>query len=267
MAKKLNSDGQPYEDQESLRSQISTPFKQFLAWYVNKTFNGGLLALNKRTCDFLEPNSNATVLDVGTGDGETFLWWGKIIGSTTLHAMDAIENKHKDAIKTFIASLDEKWPVQSNFYDVVISSQNIEHIIDTPLYMNECNRVLKPGGYFIILTENLSSWANIFATIMGWLPFSFSNMFGYPFGNKLIWHASLPKEDFSEFYEKKLWGCLGHQRLFTPLALRHLGEKYGFRFEKNFAGGYLPFWGLISKWLCRMDPIHAHFIGIKLRKK
>ena len=59
-------------------------------------------------------------------------------------------------------------------------------------------------------------------------------MFGYPLGNKLVWHDGLPKEDGNKFYEKRLWGCLGHQRLFTLLALRQLGERFGFRQEARF---------------------------------
>jgi hypothetical protein len=125
---------------------------------------------------------------------------------------------------------------------------------------------LKPGGYAIVLTENLASWANIFATVMGWMPFSFTNMFGWPVGNRLVWHQKLQKEDLSGFYEKKIWGCLGHQRLFTPLALRQIGERYGFLPEAGFGAGYLPLWGRLSNWMSKVELVHPHFIGIKWRK-
>ncbi len=266
MAKSYYEDGLPYEDQSQLRAAIRSPWKKALAWYVNKSFNGGVCDLNRHVRRYFEPNPSATVLDVGTGDGDQFLWWAQQIGATRLHAMDAIPNRHQDRIQTTLTALDEAWPYADRFFDVVISSQNIEHIIDTPLYMKECLRVLKPGGYAIIMTENLASWANIGATVMGWMPFSFSNMFGYPLGNRLIWHEGLPKEDFTKFYERKLWGCLGHQRLFTPLALRQLGEHYGFRFEAAFGSAYLPLWGVLSEWFSRLDTTHAHFIGVKLRK-
>lgn len=266
MAKKHYPDGLPYEDQSDLRKAIRSPWKRALAWYVNQGFNGGLCALNRRVREYLEPNSEAEVLDVGTGDGETYLWWAKHIGSARLHSMDALPGAHPEKIHSVRTALDEAWPLEDAIFDVVISSQNIEHIIDTPLYLRECYRVLKPGGYAIFLTENLASWANIGATVMGWMPFSFSNMFGYPMGNRLIWHQGLPKEDLSEFYRKKLWGCLGHQRLFTLSALKDLGERHGFVVEAWFGEGYLPFWGALSRVLARLDAHHCHFIGIKLRK-
>ena len=267
MDKHFYSDGLPYEDQSDLRTQVRSPLKKLLAWYVNKTFNGGLCEINRCVRQHLEHDPDAVVLDVGTGDGELFLWWARQIGSSHLYAVDAVPNPHTAQIQTVIAPLDMAWPFADNFFDVVISSQNIEHIIDTPLYLNEACRVLKPNGYLLVVTENLASWANIGALVLGWMPFSFTNMFGYSLGNKLVWHDSLPKQDISEFYQRKLWGCLGHQRLFTPLALRQMGERAGFRWEANIGGGYIPFWGWLSRLLSCGNVSHAHFIGVKLRKQ
>jgi SAM-dependent methyltransferase len=266
MGKKHCSDGLPYEDQSHLRAEIHNPWRKLLSWYADQTYNGGMRALNRAVCEHLECNPSATVLDVGTGDGELFLYWSQSIGTGHLYALDAISNQHADRIQTTLANLDGEWPFPDARFDVVISSMNIEHIVDTPLYLHECFRALKDGGYAVILTENLASWANIFATMMGWMPFSLTNMFGYPIGNQLIWHNDLPKEDLSMFYGKKLWGCLGHQRLFTPLALRQLGERHGFVCEAQWGKGYLPFWGIMSHCMFRMDTRHPHFIGIKLRK-
>lgn len=266
MPKSFHNDGLPYENQAALRAAIRPSWKKLLAWYVDRVFNGGLAALNRRMKCFLEPDPSAVVLDVGIGDGDLLLWWARYIGTSHLYGIDAIPNQHADKIKTAIAPLDQPWPYTDRFFDVVISSQNIEHIIDTPLYLNECRRVLKEGGYAIILTENLASWANIAGTMMGWMPFSLTNMFGEPIGNKLVWHQGLPKGDFDKFYSERLWGCIGHQRLFTPLALRHLAERHGFVCEANFGAGYLPFWGIVSEWLSKCDATHSHFIGVKLRK-
>jgi SAM-dependent methyltransferase len=266
MPRKFHPDGLPYQDQSDLRAQIHSPWKRFFAWYVNQAFNGGFDEINRKIRGYFEPNPSAAILDVGTGDAELLLWWADRIGSRDLHALDAITNPHGDRVKTILAPLDGKWPLDDARFDVVISSQNIEHIIDTPLYLDECRRVLKPGGYVVLATENIASWANIAALLCGWMPFSLTNMFGYPLGNRLIWHDNLPKEDLSRFYREKLWGCLGHQRLFTPLALRQLGERHGFRHEASFGAAYLPFFGALSRFFSWLDPRHCHFIGIKMRK-
>jgi len=266
MPTKYSDDGAPYEDQSDLRELHGSSWKRILAWYANKTFNGGLSDLNHRARNFLEEDPKATVLDIGTGDGEQLIWWSKKIGTEKLFSIDAVPNKYPEKIKTFTAALDQKWPISDDFCDVLISSQNIEHVIDTPLYMQECNRVLKSGGYVLILTENLASWANIGSLVLGWIPFSLTNMFRFSLGNPLVWHSGLPKDNRTEFYNNKLWGCLGHQRVFTLYALKKLGERYGFSVEAIFGEGYLPFWGSVSRIFSRLNTTHCHFIGIKLRK-
>jgi hypothetical protein len=67
-------------------------------------------------------------------------------------------------------------------------------------------------------------------------------------------------------YRRRLWGVLGHQRLFSLYALGDLASKFGFEVEARFGGGYLPLFGGLSRVACRIDPWHAHFIGVKLRK-
>lgn len=78
--------------------------------------------------------------------------------------------------------------LENESIDVVFSNQVIEHLYETDKFISEIYRILKPGGYAVISTENLSSWHNIFALILGWQPFSLSNIsslrssIGNPFG-------------------------------------------------------------------------------------
>jgi SAM-dependent methyltransferase len=44
--------------------------------------------------------------------------------------------------------------IHSNYYDTVIAGQVIEHIGNFSKFLNECNRILKKNGRFIISTEN-----------------------------------------------------------------------------------------------------------------
>jgi 2-polyprenyl-3-methyl-5-hydroxy-6-metoxy-1,4-benzoquinol methylase len=47
----------------------------------------------------------------------------------------------------------------------------IEHLRDTDGFMIELQRVLKPGGIAVISTNNLASWHNIVALMLGAQPF------------------------------------------------------------------------------------------------
>jgi 2-polyprenyl-3-methyl-5-hydroxy-6-metoxy-1,4-benzoquinol methylase len=100
------------------------------------------------------------VLEVGCGEGR---------------GIDVMLPKSKsftavDKIEPVIGELRKKYPaakfqsmnipplsgLADNSYDVVVSFQVIEHIENDRLYLQEINRVLKPGGLALITTPNRS---------------------------------------------------------------------------------------------------------------
>ena len=67
--------------------------------------------------------------------------------------------------------LNKKFPIKDNSVDVVVSDQVIEHLTDVvDNFVKEIFRILKPEGYAVISTENLSSWNNLFALLFGYGP-------------------------------------------------------------------------------------------------
>ena len=56
------------------------------------------------------------------------------------------------------------------------ANQVIEHLYETDSFVNEIPRVLRKDGYAVISTEALSSWHSVFALILGWQPFSLTNI-------------------------------------------------------------------------------------------
>jgi len=52
----------------------------------------------------------------------------------------------------------EAIPFQDNFFDVVYSSNVLEHVNDPPKVISEIVRVLKPGGHAQIVVPNYGSW-------------------------------------------------------------------------------------------------------------
>jgi len=120
--------------------------------------------------------------------------------------------------------------------------------------MREIKRVLKPGGYAIVATENASSWHNIFSLIMGWQMFSstcFCEKSGC--GNPLALWKHLDSQDEDP---------MGHLVIFSFPGLVELAEYIGFRVEKKAASGYYP----LPYWFAKFDKRHAHYISVKISK-
>lgn len=60
---------------------------------------------------------------------------------------------------------------------------------------------------------------------------------------------------------------LTHAKVFTYFAFKELFQIYGFKVENLVGGGYYPFpVKFLSKIMANIDPKHAHFITMKVRK-
>lgn len=205
------------------------------------------------------PSTQVSLLDCGCDDGEWTLQLKNRIGQVQLYGIEIVEERRKMAIANGIdarvASLNEQFPFADCQFDAVHANQVIEHLADTDTFIKEIYRVLRPGGYAVICTENLASWHNIFALVWGWQPFSLANVCETRFqvGNPLAIHAGE-----STFYPKS-WQ---HLRVFAYRGLQEIFTEHGFKVEKYVGSGYYPLPNFVSKW----DPRHAAFLTLKVRK-
>ncbi len=55
----------------------------------------------------------------------------------------------------------QSWPVPPNYFDVVLAGEVIEHVLDTDLFLHRSFDALRHGGYLLLTTPNLSSFANL----------------------------------------------------------------------------------------------------------
>jgi ubiquinone/menaquinone biosynthesis C-methylase UbiE len=216
--------------------------------------------LNKANIlSLFKEDRNSRLIDLGCDDGVWALEIAKKIGTDDISGIEIIESKAEIAqnsgIKVKISDLNLKFPFEDNLFDAVHCNQVIEHVKDTDLFVSELYRILKPGGYAVISTENLASWHNIGALVFGYMPFSLVNTTykTAALGNPLAPHNN------QDFWESSSWQ---HVRVFTTKGLKHLFELFGFKVEQIYGAGYYP----LGNYFAGLDPWHSAFISFKIRK-
>ncbi|MBN1811538.1 MAG: class I SAM-dependent methyltransferase [Anaerolineae bacterium] len=208
----------------------------------------------------LEPSQHSvSLLDCGCDDGEWTLELGRRIGNARLFGIEIVEERRRLALEkgldARLGDLNSRFPFSDESMDAVHANQVIEHLADTDKFVGEVWRVLKPNGYAVVCTENLASWHNIFALLLGWQPFSLSNVSETRFqiGNPLAIHSEEPSVN------PQSWQ---HLRVFAYLGLKDIFAEQGFEVVRCVGSGYYPLPNLFSK----LDPRHAAFLTIKVRK-
>ena len=208
----------------------------------------------------LEPSqSDISLLDCGCDNGEWTLQLGARIGAVRLYGIEIVEERRQAALrKGILASygdLNEPFPFGDEQFEIVHANQVIEHLKDTDNFIKEIWRTLKPGGYAVICTENLGSWHNIFSLVFGWQPFSLTNVSGKRFqiGNPLAIHYEVAPSN------PQSWQ---HNRVFAYRGLKEIFAVYGFVIEHIEGSGYYP----LPNFLSKLDPRHAAFLTLKIRK-
>jgi SAM-dependent methyltransferase len=194
--------------------------------------------------------SGARILDLGCWDGSTTFRYAPPEARLFGVELDGIASTEAlgRGIRVTRADLNGSLPFRSGTFDAVTSNQVIEHLCNTDMFLSEARRVLRPGGILVASTENLSSWHNIVALLLGWQAFSLTNVsdrtsgVGNPFAN-------LRGEEPGE----KGWQ---HLRIFSYRGLEELVRAHGFRPVRVFGAGYYP----LPSSVGMADPRHAVFI-------
>lgn len=203
------------------------------------------------------------LLDVGCDDGA---WTDAVrraagIAPERVAGIEAVEERAELArargFEVRIADIEQRWPYDDGRFDVVHANQVIEHVKRLDHFVLELRRVLRPGGAAVLCTENLASWHNVAALMLGYMPFSLTNISATgPIGNPFALHAG-------ETPSQETWQ---HIHVVTTTGLRAIMEAHGFRVERVFAAGYYPAFGRLAPRMAAIDPRHAHFIGVLARR-
>jgi SAM-dependent methyltransferase len=206
------------------------------------------------------PN-NGCVLDVGCGSGDLGLELKKQF-SVESYGIElnetAIQYANERGVKSILADLDEVWPYQNEFFDVVTGTEIIEHIVNPDHFILEAKRVLKLNGLLVLTTPNMTAWFNRALFLFGYQPFftevsTIDKTLGLGFTRKLT-----PNRE-----------PVGHIRCFTLKAIREILELHGFDvvLVKGNTTRCLPKFMKLPDRLFRFSPSLSSNITIVGRKK
>ena len=102
----------------------------------------------------------------------------------------------------------DPYPYPDGYFSTVLCGELIEHLTEDPMHlMSEVNRILKPGGHFVLTTPNIGSLRGIAAILVGYHPGIFSAYIRPRAGGEV---------------EAR------HNREYAPQEIRHLLENSGF---------------------------------------
>lgn len=199
------------------------------------------------------PRAGARLLDLGCGDGEFTMRVASRIGAGEIHGVELIPEIAVKArargIEVQEASLEGRLPWDDGTFDAIHSNQVIEHLPFTDHFLREIRRLLRPGGYAVVSTNNLASWHNVVSLVLGWQPTPNHVSDEIIVGNPANFVEGAP-------------GARGqnHLRVFTGRALAGLAEFHGLRVELARTAGYYPLLERGSRLMNRLDPLHGAFL-------
>ncbi len=143
-----------------------------------------------------ETNSSHKLLDVGGGRSE-FLNLCASLGYKG-HLLDGSESNVAHAkslgFEATQADLNESLPFDDDLFEGAAMLDVIEHIVRAEQLVREIRRILKPGGFLVLSTPNVSSLGGRLAAVKGHPPRH--EGYHYRFFNKYTLDALLTAADF-----------------------------------------------------------------------
>ena len=177
----------------------------------------------------LVPRTGGRLLDLGAGDGYVTARLASAAGAGLAVAVDvggpAPLAPRPGPVAQVAARLPGPLPFPDRSFDVVVTLETIEHVLDPDGLLAEAHRVLAPGGTLVLSTPRLDSFLVIGSLLLGVQPpgveCSSRRRYGSPFGEQ---RAS------------------GHVHLFTRRAMAEALAANGFRVDGYGEGRFSSSW-------------------------
>ena len=216
---------------------------------------------NRRTILASMPTQpGATLLDLGCADGWLSMRAAERVEAERVLGVESLpryaEAARKRGMEISESDLGNALPYDDGTVDAVLSNQVIEHLCDTDIFMREIARVLAPGGYAVVSTNNLASWHNVLSLVFGWQPMPCHVSDELMAGNPVN-----PQEGSTELHYQM------HRRVFTGRALAALATHHGLDVELQTTAGYYPLPPRAARAATRLDRRHGAFLVQRYRRR
>lgn len=124
---------------------------------TRREFDDGALLFGYFDDVSVDDLKNKDVLDLGCGYGGRTAFYElhgrprRIVGleidpASMAIARSSVKHFCQDASMAFLAGCGERLPFSDNSFDVITTTDVFEHVQDLKQVLNECHRVLRPGG-------------------------------------------------------------------------------------------------------------------------
>lgn len=173
------------------------------------------------------------VLDVGCGSG--LLLYNLRHDYKQLYGIELSRQRVETARQTLAglpaeverANIEHDLDIEDGYFDTIILSDVIEHIVDLWPAMESVTRLLRPGGRVVVTTPNIASWRRRLSLLMGVFPSTAAADEGFA--------TRTPRE----LHDK------GHVHYFTFSMLHRLFARYGYARVEDHGIGRL---GRVHDW-------------------
>ncbi|MBC8462272.1 MAG: class I SAM-dependent methyltransferase [Deltaproteobacteria bacterium] len=213
---------------------------------MNQTKRTGLLEYTRRYKEILHRSilehvknrSPCSVLDIGCRWGKDLQRVAVMNADIDIFGVDICSDAIKVASKKFEKNQNvhlyqakgEVLPFKDNYFDIIFSSEVIEHIDQVEQFIKEVHRVLKNQGAFIITTPSKFNYTHLIGKLV---PSPFKKSL-----RKLVYYINPGDPDVNP-----------HVREYTPGQLRQLFEQNGFRVGRIIGGTLrVPVWPLFERF-------------------
>lgn len=82
-----------------------------------------------------------------------------------------VKELEKKGYNTYQFDFNQKFPFKNNRFDLVITLEVIEHLVEPANFIDEIKRILRKKGYLLISTPNISWFGFRFFSLIGRPPF------------------------------------------------------------------------------------------------
>jgi SAM-dependent methyltransferase len=170
--------------------------------------------------ELVPPRRGGRLADLGAGDGFVTAQLTAAAGAVIGVAVDVgfpeplAPVRDGAAVSRVAATVPGPLPFRSGVFDVVVSLECIEHLLDPDALLEEVKRLLRPGGCVVLSTPRLDALLVVISLLLGEQPPGVEASSRRRYGNR--------------FGEQR---PSGHVHLFTRRALREALAAHGFRVE------------------------------------